>query len=64
MNWRKLLLSDAPPAVILIRLLVGGVFLSEGLQKFLYAETLGNSQELPLHIQVSSDLNRAEIVER
>ena len=25
---------------------------------------LGNSQELPLHIQVPSDLNRAEIVER
>ena len=41
MNWRKLLASDAPPAVFLIRLLVGGVFLSEGIQKFLFADALG-----------------------
>jgi uncharacterized membrane protein YphA (DoxX/SURF4 family) len=34
-------LSDAPPAVILIRLIVGGVFLSEGIQKFLYPADLG-----------------------
>lgn len=32
----KLLRTDAPGAVILIRLVVGGVFLSEGVQKFLY----------------------------
>lgn len=41
MTWRKLLASDAPAAVFLIRLLVGGVFLSEGLQKFLFADALG-----------------------
>lgn len=28
-------MTNAPPAVILIRLMVGGVFLSEGIQKFL-----------------------------
>jgi uncharacterized membrane protein YphA (DoxX/SURF4 family) len=28
--------ADAPRAVILIRLLVGGIFLSEGIQKFLF----------------------------
>ena len=32
----KLLRTSAPGAVILIRLVVGGVFLSEGVQKFLY----------------------------
>src|SRR5579872_1520991 len=36
-----LLRTNAPPATILIRLLVGGVFLSEGFQKFLFPETLG-----------------------
>jgi putative oxidoreductase len=37
----RVFLSDAPPAVILIRLIVGGVFLSEGIQKFLYPADLG-----------------------
>ncbi len=31
----------APAATILIRLIVGGVFLSEGIQKFLFADALG-----------------------
>lgn len=33
--------SRAPASTILIRLLVGGVFLSEGIQKFLYPDALG-----------------------
>ncbi len=33
--------SHAPSAVLLIRLLVGWVFLSEGIQKFLYPAALG-----------------------
>ena len=33
--------DDAPAATVLVRLLVGGVFLSEGIQKFLYPDTLG-----------------------
>jgi putative oxidoreductase len=41
MNWQKLLASNASPAVILIRLIVGGVFLSEGIQKFLFPGDLG-----------------------
>jgi putative oxidoreductase len=32
---------DAPAATILVRLVVGAVFLSEGLQKFLFSEALG-----------------------
>ena len=38
---RDLLASDAPGAVLLIRLAVGLVFLSEGVQKFLYSASLG-----------------------
>jgi uncharacterized membrane protein YphA (DoxX/SURF4 family) len=33
--------SGAPPAVVLVRLIVGAVFLSEGIQKFLFSATLG-----------------------
>lgn len=38
---RRILATEAPPAVVLIRLIVGGVFLSEGIQKFLYPDALG-----------------------
>jgi len=33
--------SRAPAATLLVRLLVGGVFLSEGIQKFLFPDALG-----------------------
>src|SRR6202161_2397027 len=33
--------TTAPRATILVRLLVGGVFLSEGIQKFLFPAALG-----------------------
>lgn len=37
MTWyRRIFATNAPAAVILIRLMVGAVFLSEGIQKFLY----------------------------
>jgi putative oxidoreductase len=39
--FRKLIATRAPAAVILIRILVGWVFLSEGTQKFLDPATLG-----------------------
>jgi putative oxidoreductase len=38
---KRFMHTRAPAAVILIRLLVGGVFLSEGIQKFVYPEQLG-----------------------
>ena len=41
MTFLKLIATQAPAAVILIRLIVGGVFLSEGIQKFLYPDALG-----------------------
>jgi uncharacterized membrane protein YphA (DoxX/SURF4 family) len=37
---RRLLSTNAPAATILVRLLVGSVFLSEGIQKFLYPTEL------------------------
>ena len=33
--------TNAPIAVVLVRLMVGGVFLSEGIQKFLFADDVG-----------------------
>lgn len=39
--WRRLLTTAAPPATLLIRLLAGVVFLSEGIQKFLFPDLLG-----------------------
>jgi len=38
---RELVDSQAPAAVLLVRLLVGAVFLSEGIQKFLFPAALG-----------------------
>jgi putative oxidoreductase len=40
-SFGRLLASDAPAAVLLIRLLVGAVFVSEGIQKFLFPADLG-----------------------
>lgn len=37
----RVLASDAPAAVVLVRLLVGLVFLSEGIQKLLFPDALG-----------------------
>ncbi|MGD0383100.1 MAG: DoxX family protein [Thermoguttaceae bacterium] len=38
---KTFLISRAPAATILIRLVVGSVFLSEGIQKFLFPDALG-----------------------
>jgi uncharacterized membrane protein YphA (DoxX/SURF4 family) len=37
----RLVATHAPSAVLLIRLMVGGVFLSEGIQKFLFPADVG-----------------------
>ena len=37
----RLAATDAPAATILIRIVVGGVFLTEGIQKFLYPADMG-----------------------
>lgn len=38
---RRILDSSTPPSVVLVRLIVGAVFLSEGIQKFLFPAELG-----------------------
>jgi uncharacterized membrane protein YphA (DoxX/SURF4 family) len=38
---KKLMTTRAPAAVVLVRISVGWIFLSEGIQKFLYPEALG-----------------------
>lgn len=40
-SLERLIRSDAPAAIILIRMIVGLVFLSEGIQKFIYPESVG-----------------------
>lgn len=39
--YRQMIATNAPAAVVLIRLVVGGVFLSEGIQKFIFTDALG-----------------------
>ncbi len=38
---QRIVRTDAPAATVLVRLLVGLVFLSEGIQKFLFPQALG-----------------------
>ena len=38
---KKITKTDASSAIILIRIMVGAVFLSEGLQKFIYPQLRG-----------------------
>lgn len=45
---RRLVWTDAPAAVILIRVMVGAVFLSEGIQKFLFPAQLGAGRFLKI----------------
>jgi putative oxidoreductase len=40
-TWRRLLDTSAPRATLLVRVLVGIVFVSEGVQKFIYPDALG-----------------------
>lgn len=44
MNLKKIFSTDISSTTILIRLMVGAVFLSEGIQKFLFADKLGSGR--------------------
>jgi uncharacterized membrane protein YphA (DoxX/SURF4 family) len=46
--------TSAPAAAILVRLLVAGVFVSEGIQKFLYPDALGVGRFLKIGIPAAS----------
>ena len=41
LSWQRLIETSASRSVILVRIVVGAVFLSEGIQKFLYPGELG-----------------------
>jgi putative oxidoreductase len=49
---QKILLTDAPRATLLIRLMVGAVFLSEGLQKYLDPDRLGVGRFMKIGLPV------------
>ena len=52
----RILHTTAPAATILIRLLVGSVFLGEGIQKFLYPAELGAGRFVKIGIPMAQDM--------
>ena len=46
--FQKIVATDNSSSTIIIRLMVGTVFLSEGIQKFLFAEKLGSGRFLKI----------------
>jgi len=50
---RELLITDAPAATVLVRIMTGSVFLSEGIQKFLYPEDLAAGRFAKIGIRSS-----------
>lgn len=46
--WKRVLRTNGSAAVVLIRLMVGAVFVSEGLQKFLFPDQLGAGRLLKI----------------
>lgn len=48
--FKKLMATKAPKSVLLVRLAAGGVFLSEGIQKFLFPGELGAGRFAQIHI--------------
>jgi uncharacterized membrane protein YphA (DoxX/SURF4 family) len=44
MNFKKIVSTDNASTTILVRLMVGAVFLSEGIQKFLFPDKLGSGR--------------------
>ena len=50
--YKKILHSSAPAATIFIRLMVGGVFLAEGIQKFIFPGALGVGRFIKIGIPV------------
>src|SRR5436189_784231 len=52
-TFQRILVTSAPASVLLIRLLVGAVFLSEGIQKFLFPNDLGVGRFVKVGIPAS-----------
>jgi len=58
--WQRVIHSSAPAAVALIRLMVGAVFLSEGIQKFLFPDQLGAGRFLKIGLPLPERHTRRE----
>lgn len=52
----RIVATSAPAGVILVRLLVGGVFFAEGIQKFLYPDALGVGRFVKIGIPAAAVL--------
>jgi uncharacterized membrane protein YphA (DoxX/SURF4 family) len=50
--WERLVRSEAPAAAMFIRVMVGAVFVSEGIQKFLFPDQLGAGRFLKIGLPV------------
>jgi putative oxidoreductase len=50
--WKRLIGTDAPATIVLIRLMIGAVFLSEGIQKLLFPDQLGAGRFLKIGLPV------------
>ena len=63
---QKTLSTKAPAATILVRIIVGGVFFTEGIQKFLFTEALGEGRfekiGIPIPYFTASFVGVVEIV--
>ena len=57
---RRLTRSSAPATTILIRILVGAVFFSEGIQKFLFSDALGVGRFAKIGIDAIRSRKRRE----
>jgi len=55
---RKTLATQAPCSTILIRLIVGGTFLSEGIQKFVFVDELGVGRFIKIGIPHADSMAR------
>src|SRR6266576_2728998 len=59
-SLRRLMTTTAPAAVLLIRIAVGGVFLSEGIQKFLFPNDFGVGRFIKIGIPAPDRISLSE----
>ena len=59
--FQKIISTNAPASVILIRLIVGAVFLTEGIQKFLYPGEVGAGRFAKIGIPSPEVMGLAEV---
>jgi putative oxidoreductase len=57
---RRLLATEAPASTMLIRIVIGGIFLTEGIQEFLYPSDLGAGRFAKIGIPLTIKTAEAE----